>query len=59
MEVYTLIDILEKSIKKNGDVVLTTKHLLNILRMIERQNQEPDITDLYAEYKAEDYGNKQ
>jgi len=32
--VYDLIDILEESVKWNGVMPLTNKHLLNILKML-------------------------
>ena len=32
-----LIWILEKSVEKNGEVLLTNKHLLNIIRMLKRK----------------------
>ena len=35
IELDKLIEILEKSVKKNGEIVLTNQHLLNILRMAE------------------------
>jgi len=31
-----LIDILEQSVQKNGEIPLTNKHLLNILKMAVR-----------------------
>ena len=34
-----LIHILEKSVKKNGSIPLTTGHLLNILKMIEDRRE--------------------
>jgi antitoxin component HigA of HigAB toxin-antitoxin module len=40
---YTwLIDVLEKSIEKNGEIPLTNKHLLNILKMAERMAEQED-----------------
>jgi hypothetical protein len=35
MELETLIEILEKSVEKNGEVPLTNKHLLNILKLFQ------------------------
>jgi hypothetical protein len=32
-----IIEVLQESVRRNGDIPLTTKHLLNILRMVERQ----------------------
>lgn len=34
-----LIKLLEKSVEKNGEVVLTNKYLLNILKMAELQSE--------------------
>jgi hypothetical protein len=45
---YILIDVLEASIKKNGDKPLTTQHLLNILKLVSRQIEDdsgPDAGD--------------
>ena len=38
-----LIDVLEESVKRNGNIPLTNRHLLNILRMVERRSV--DISD--------------
>jgi|SanBayMetagenome_1026888.scaffolds.fasta_scaffold85367_2 ABC-type uncharacterized transport system ATPase subunit len=35
-ELEVLIDILEESLKKNGDKPITISHLLNIMKMTER-----------------------
>jgi len=44
MELEELITILEKSVEKNGkDKVLTIGHLLNIVKMVERNLYEDDI----------------
>jgi len=44
-----LIEILANSVKKNGEITLTNKHLLNILIMvedkIEKDSYGPDIGD--------------
>ena len=46
-DVTELIDILEKSIKKNGDKPLTLSHLLNILKMVQRKkDKEEELGDL-------------
>ena len=37
-----LISILEHSVKKNGEIPLTNKHLLNILKMATRNLTEED-----------------
>ena len=34
----TLIEILERSVSKNGEIPLTNKHLLNILKMVDRRS---------------------
>ena len=36
-----LLEILEASLKKNGDIPITTKHLVNIIKMAQR-NMEMD-----------------
>ena len=45
-EFNLLIDILEKSIKKNGDKPLTVSHLLNMMKMVIRIEEEEDIYDI-------------
>jgi len=40
-----LIEVLEHSVKKNGEVPLTNKYLLNILKMVERNMQKDN--DIY------------
>jgi len=45
-ELLKLIKILEASVKKNGEIVLTNKHLLNILRMLINQKPECDATEI-------------
>ena len=35
-ELEVLIDILEESLKKNGDKPITISHLLNIMKMTEK-----------------------
>jgi len=48
-----LIDILEESVKKNGEKPLTNKWLLNILKMVTKELEDednfPDISaiDIY------------
>jgi len=39
-----IIDILEKSVEKNGEIQLTNKHLLNILKMAQRKEDHLDET---------------
>lgn len=47
MELDVLIEILEKSVEKNGEKPLTNKWLLNILKQaekqMEREENEPDF----------------
>jgi hypothetical protein len=44
-----LIEILEHSVKKNGEVPLTNKYLLNILKMVERKiSHEADRDNIYS-----------
>jgi hypothetical protein len=47
MELWELIEVLEKSVEKNGkDYPLTLGHLLNILKKMEReQDDECDATE--------------
>ena len=40
-DIENLIELLEQSVAKNGEKPLTNKWLLNILKMMERQ-QKPD-----------------
>lgn len=42
-----LIEVLEKGIEKNGEVPLTNKHLLNILKLVEKIEGENN-DDLYT-----------
>lgn len=37
-----LIDTLERSVKKNGEMPLTNKHLLNILKMVRKEQEKDD-----------------
>lgn len=43
MIIEKLIDILEKSVEKNGEKPLTNKCLLNILKMV-KENDRNDLT---------------
>ena len=47
LELEKLIEILEKSVEKNGEIVLTNQHLLNILKMAEEQiyNEEWELIE--------------
>jgi hypothetical protein len=40
-----LIEVLEHSVKKNGEVPLTNKYLLNILKLIQKKQDEEDYRD--------------
>ena len=42
-----LISILEHSVEKNGEIPLTNKHLLNILKMAIRNLTEEDNNIIY------------
>jgi hypothetical protein len=44
-----LINVLEHSIKKNGDKPLTLSHLLNILKKVER---DADKSDFYGDLEG-------
>jgi hypothetical protein len=37
-----LIEVLENSVKKNGEIPLTNKHLLNILKLVNKQQDNED-----------------
>jgi hypothetical protein len=37
-----LIEILEQSVKKNGVMPLTNEHLLNILKMVDKQLEQEE-----------------
>jgi hypothetical protein len=43
-----LIEILEHSVKKNGEVPLTNKYLLNILKMVNKKIQKEEDNDIYT-----------
>lgn len=46
-----LIEVLENSVKKNGEIPLTNKHLLNILKLVSKQlSKQQDIEDEYHGY---------
>lgn len=38
-----IIEILKSSVKKNGEILLTNKHLLNILKMAQKNIEDADI----------------
>jgi hypothetical protein len=48
-----LLDIVEKSVEKNGSIPLTTGHLLNILKLVQRE-YERVTDDEYAITKSLD-----
>jgi len=48
-----LIWVLEKSVEKNGEIVLTNKHLLNIIKMVKRHLLANDFRDDFFEAMAE------
>ena len=45
-----LIEILEESVKKNGEKPLTNKWLLNILKLVNKQKEDDD--DVYGTFDA-------
>jgi hypothetical protein len=49
-EFNLLIDLLEASIKKNGDKPLTLSHLLNMLKMVRRRIEADAIADIGVSY---------
>lgn len=54
MELDILIEILEASLKKNGDKPLTISHLLNIIKKAERYTEESDNQmDIYYSYNQD------
>ena len=48
-----LLDILEQSVKKNGEIQLTNKHLLNIMKMAERRVERQGYLDNIRECEYE------
>jgi hypothetical protein len=59
-EISALIDLLEKSIEKNGaDKVLTLGHLLNILKLLERKRDEEEAKiDAMESFDLCDWGDQ-
>jgi hypothetical protein len=48
MEIQILIEVLEHSVKKNGaDKPVTLGHLLNLVRLADKIEQEEDDNDMY------------
>lgn len=51
-----LIWVLEKSVDKNGEIKLTNKHLLNIIKMVKRKQlsdeHRGDLVEARAEIEA-------
>lgn len=46
-----LIEILEKSLEKNGDKPLTVRHLLNIAKLVEKiQEENSSKSDIFYEF---------
>lgn len=45
-ELEMLIDILEVSVTKNGEIPLTNRHLLNIMKMAQRNLNECDEDEI-------------
>jgi hypothetical protein len=39
MDIHILIEILEASVKKNGVAPLTNQHLLNIVKMVDKEDE--------------------
>ncbi len=37
-----LIEVMQESVKRNGSVPLTTGHLLNILKIVEKKSEADD-----------------
>ena len=42
MDTQILIEILEESVKKNGEKPLTNKWLLNILKLVEKKQEKEE-----------------
>lgn len=40
-----LIAALERSVEKNGSIQLTTGHLLNLIKMVQRVSERRDLYD--------------
>lgn len=55
MKIDILIEILEISIKKNGEIPLTNTHLLNILKMADRWIEENE--NAHIEYEDPNWTN--
>lgn len=50
MEIQILIEIIEKSIEKNGEKPLTNKWLLNILKLADKQIKKEEDKDNFYHY---------
>ena len=48
-ELDYVLDILEQSLKKNGDKPITTRHWINIIKMAQRQRE---LDEHYSELEA-------
>lgn len=49
MIIKKIIEVLEKSVEKNGEIPLTNKHLLNIMKMIRRKQEYQELNAFYDE----------
>lgn len=56
----TLINILERSVNNNGNKVLTTQHLLNIIKLAQRidENQKDELSKKLDEALMQDYADQ-
>jgi hypothetical protein len=56
IDLIVLMEILERSVEKNGEKPLTNLWLLNILKMVENQMAKNEEQDSYG-YCDSDWGN--
>lgn len=49
-ELIYLLIILEKSVEKNGEIPLTNKHLLNILKLAEKMRSSDETRSELASF---------
>lgn len=54
-ELDYILEILEESLKKNGDKQLTISHLINIIRMAKRKYEDEDQQIDMEGYKDDIY----
>jgi hypothetical protein len=54
---HRLIEVLEKSVAKHGSIPLTTSHLLNIIKLVQRMDniEEENMSKLLDEAAMEAY----